>query len=270
MRKLSTVAGALGLCLLAVGLPVYAQGFDERLEGGYRSLRAGDAEGALALFRDLETDEPESDLVHYSLASVRYHQGMKELDQDSPEEAVARFSEARDSFQSLEGSPDAFVRRNALYNAANCSALMAKQSVAVGSTVETVEAFEESVRAYEEVLRRNPDNEGARTNLDHMRFLLKSMLQGMPPEMRQLKAGDGDEDPNDPDNREQEGNQGEQKEEPQASGNEVGQKAGDDSDQEMRENIEAILESLEDRDREEQRQLRRSKTPSRIRGDRWW
>lgn len=287
MRRLSTVASVLGLCLLAAGLPVYAQGFDERLEGGYRSLRAGDAEGALALFRDLETDEPESDLVHYSLASVRYHQGMQELEQDSPEEAVARFSEARDSFQSLLGSPEAFVRRNALYNMANCSALMAKQAGAVGATAETVKAFEESVRAFEEVLRLHPEHEGARTNLDHMRFLLKSMLQDMPPEMQQPKAGEGDEDPDNPENPEEEenrgersgeeGDKGERKDQPRASGDEAGRKAGDekldqgaDSDPQMRENIEAILESLEDQDREEQRRLRRSKTPPRIRGDRWW
>lgn len=284
-------AWAVFFCLAAASA-VSAQELRERLRGGFDQLGAGAVDEAMATFRDVQTDDPESDLVHYSIARAQYEQAL--LDADSPEDALESLFAARAAFDELTRSANRFVRENASYNSANCSALIAKHSAAEGNHEETVKGFEESIRGYEEVLEKRPDHNGARNNLHHMRYLLKKMLQNPPPpeEQEPQQEGDGEEQ----ENEEQPEGEGEaQEEEPEQEGEESeGQPseeegASEPSDQEQerepqppqgeegeeqeplsRQNIEAILKSLEEQDREEQKNLRRSKTPPRVKGNKWW
>ena len=270
-----------GLCFSASG-----QSFYERLEQGYDTLHEGDIDGALATFRDLQTDDPESDLVYYSLASAQYAQALSDIEQNAQQEALTGFADARGAFASLLTSRDRFIRENAEYNAANCSAQIAKISVGMGDQEEMVAAFENSIYSYEDILRKRPEHGAARANLNHMRYLLKSMLQNPPPNQQQPQTDDGGEesegeekeeeeqegqDPNQEESQEQEDQQ-----DPTGSGDQDAQEPEKSEQQQgeaeplNRENIEAILQSLEDKDKEEQKNLRRSKAAPTARGNKWW
>jgi hypothetical protein len=311
MRRVCTVIG----CLIAAS-GAFAQDVRERLQGGFQQLDAGAVDEAMTTFRDVQTDDPESDLVQYSIARAQYEQALR--DGDSPQDALEPLHAARAAFDTLTTSEDPFVRENALYNSANCSALIAKHSAAEGNHEETVKGFEDSIRGYEEVLEKHPNRVEARGNLNHMRYLLKKMLQNPPPPEEQQEQQEGEE--GEEENQEQsEGEEQEQQSEqdgepseeesdgessPDEEGEESEQDQGkqDESEQEQgdadpseqeqegdsepqegeegeegegkeplsRQNIEAILNSLEEEDREEQKNLRRSKTPPRMKGNKWW
>ncbi len=298
MRKAS-----FAFCCLALASVVSAQDVRERLQGGFDQLGAGAVDEAMATFRDVQTDDPESDLVHYSVARAQYEQAL--LDADSPADALESLVAARAGFDALTSSEDRFIRENALYNSANSSALMAKHSAAEGNREDTVKGFEDSIRGYEEVLEKYPDHAGARKNLNHMRFFLKKMLQNPPPSEEQQQQqeegeGEGQENEEQPEGEgeeqeqqsEQEGEESEQESSPgeeegeseqeegeSDSGNQENEEPrpqdgeeGEEQEQEplSRQNIEAILKSLEGQDREEQKNLRRSKTPHRMKGSKWW
>ena len=259
-----------------------AQSFHQRIDQGYRQLDEGDIEGALATFHELETDQPENDTVHYSIAAARYKQGLRDLQGEAADAAVETIAQARAGFLELASSPDPFVRRNAAFNAANCTALMAKQAAAMGDQEKAVEAFEGSIRAYEQVLMDQPTHSGALRNLEHMRYLLKKMLQNPPPpqeQQQQQQEGEQEQEqesqrPQDQQDGDQEQQENQEDQPPQPNPADNTQSGETDQPQEPedlnRENIEAILQSLEDQDREEQQRLRRSKIPPRIRGDKWW
>lgn len=284
------------LCFMASACgaaSVYADSFGQRLDRGYALLHAGDPDAALTQFHDLQTDEPESDLVFYSIASAQFAQGMRNIEADAPEDAVAKMTEAKATFEGLTASDDPFVHKNAVFNAANCSAQIAKQSAGMGQHEKTVAAFEESIMAYESVLRSQPNHTGARKNLDHMRYLLKSLLQNPPDEPPQT-GENGEESDESEGEKSEDQQQGDQEDaqsefdenqdsepldpndEPQGGSEDEQDFSGQPSDQEMepkelnRQNIEAILQSLEDQDREEQKSLRRAKGPPIIQGGKWW
>ncbi len=279
---------SLALAIFALSAVAVADSFDDRLRTGYSLLEDGDTEGAVATFRDLQIDQPDSEIVTYSLASAKLIQGLIDVKNEAPEDALVRLAEAKTSFDTLDMSADPFIRFNAAYNSANCAAGIAKQSSGLGKHEETVAAFEESIHAYEELLRQNPEHEGARTNLNHMRYLLKTLLQNPPPPQEQEKPGEG-EDEEEKKEGEQEGEQQQPNPEEQNGEPEDQQESEDEqtaenpqdfqsaaqenqeeSDPLNRQNIEAILQSLEDQDREEQKNLRRAKQPPRIMNQKWW
>ena len=309
MRRVCTV-----IACLFVATGVFAQDVRERLQGGFQQLDAGAVDEAMTTFRDVQTDDPESDLVQYSIARAQYEQALR--DADSPQDALEPLHAARAAFDNLTTSEDPFVRENALYNSANCSALIAKHSATEGNHEESVKGFEDSIRGYEEVLEKHPDRVEARGNLNHMRYLLKKMLQNPPPPEEQQEQQEGEEGEEDENQEQSEGEEQEQQSEqdgepsdeesegessPESEGEESDQDQGeqeqdeqdqgdaDPSEQEQegdpqpqegeegegqeplsRQNIEAILNSLEEEDREEQKNLRRSKIAPRMKGNKWW
>ncbi len=275
----------LGKGLLAIALAVSctwaaAESFRTRLEQAHGELRSGDVDGALAAYRDLQTDEPESKLLYYSMGCARYARAMQEAGLEAAEDALASFEEAKVSFEKAVSAANPELRRKARYNLANCTAQIAKESVAALKYDESVGAFKESVRQYEDFLRLYPDHAGARNNLDHMRYLLKKMLQNPPPPPEQ-QQGEGEQEDQqnqqqeqqagesgdrEQDSQEQQQQQGEQEQEQsEEQGRDQEQEAGaqalqdeaesgeeeDELEPEDRQNLEAILQSLEDMDNRE-------------------
>ena len=193
--------------------------------------------------------------------------------------------QARDGFDALRNTRDPFLKRHAPFNAANSAAQMAKHLDPKEQYNERVQALQDAIQAYDALLRMQPDHGGAETNRNHARYLLKTMMQDPPPEQERADDGDGGEDgeqgENEQDTQEgdqdQEGEEGEQ--EPQegdedSSDNE--NPGGDPQDSALEGdpledlNIEAILQSLEDKNREEQKNLRKAKGPPQVRGGKWW
>ncbi|MEK7793633.1 MAG: hypothetical protein AAB353_03845 [Candidatus Hydrogenedentota bacterium] len=275
----------------------------DRLVDAQGQLSAGDAEGALSAYRDIQTDEPANEYAKYGVAAAQYRQALQDLT-EAPEDGLAKLEEARAGFTALDASADAGVRLNSRFLAANCSAQMAMNSAAVNDREKMVKAFEDAIREYEDVLTTAPDHSGARTNLNHMRYLLKSTLQQPPPENEPQKQGGppdqeqqpSDDKEHDDQKKQQEGDQPKTDQNQQEEQNEEQQSKEQDQQQEGQEasqaqpgedqqeseqekpedqapnleNIQAILKNLEDIDRDEQKNLRHSKEPGRVRGNKWW
>lgn len=276
-------------CILAVlwCLGAEAESFTERFERANALLASGDSEGALGIYRDLQIDDPESDVLYYGTGCAQYEQGLDKGASEIPDEASEAFETAEASFLKATLSANPEVRRNAGYNLANTAAQLAKLGRASAGHETTVAAFEESIEKYEDFLARYPGHREARDNLEHMRFLLKEMLQNPPPPQdEQENTGQGEEQEQQdksqeepqPSSGEQDGEQqDEQQEEEAPSMGEAAQAEKQEEPQEepaelepdQRQNIEAILQSLEDQDNREQREIKTGGRHARITKE-WW
>ena len=280
--------------------------FNTRLEQGHAALSAGDAERAIGVYRDLQTDDPESDVLYYSIGRAQYEQGVQNAELGAPEDAIAAFEEAANTFEMVATASDPELRKRAAYNHANSIAQIAEQSAAAQQHDETVAAFEQSVGEYEEFLRKHPDHTEARNNLDHMRFLLKSMLQNPPPPQEQQQDQEGEDGEGEDGDKSEEGQKKEGGDQQDGEDGEQEQQQGDESQEEQdgddeqdggeqeseqqegaqseeqgegeptgegeeidRQNVEALLESLEDIDEREQRETKNVRRDIQMRKD-WW
>ncbi|MGI6460100.1 MAG: tetratricopeptide repeat protein [Candidatus Hydrogenedentales bacterium] len=305
IRGLSTAVACLFGVLSAV--PASADSFREQLKYGNALLNSGDFEGAREVFRGLQLEHPESEIVYYSLGCADYEEGSSAAALQDPEGAIEHFSSASDAFQRAKTSRDKSLRIDASYNHANAMAQIAKQTVSLGDNKATIAAFEETVAAYEGVLERYPGHTEARHNLDHVRYLLKRMLQVPPPEQDEQEEEQGDtqeqqqgsQDQEDEDQQqdrqdqqdeqgqedgqedsEQQASQQPEEEEgaPQQESNQQAQASardeespgeGEQEEMQDRQTIEAILQSLEAEDKREQQDMRTSQPDSHIRKE-WW
>lgn len=289
----------------ASGQNAQAESFREQVDYGNALLNSGDFEGAREVYRNLQIEHPENEIVYYSLGCVDYEEGESVSALEDPEGAIEFFTSAREAFQQATTSREESIRVDAAYNHANSVAQIAKHKASLGDQQATITAFEESVQAYEELLDRYPDHEKARHNLDHMRYLLKRMLQNPPKNDEQSEGEQGQQEKEKQDQQQQnqqqqqnengegeqqEGEQTEQndaqsEEEQSQEANEQEQQAQEqqqatasvseentpESDEDMkdRQTIEAILQSLEAQDKREQQELRTSMPDSHIRRE-WW
>ena len=152
---------------------------------------SGDADGALSMYRDLQTDEPESPLLYYGQGCALHQQGKQESESPTPEHAIEAFKAARDAFEKASLSPDEGIRLKALYNRATSTAELATQLAKTSDSKAAVETFKDAIGQYEDLLKRRPDDQASKTNLDHLRYVLKKLLQN-PPKQQEQKDQSGD------------------------------------------------------------------------------
>ncbi len=269
----------------------------DAVEQGNALLRAGQSEAALEAFVRLQAENPDSAEVLLGLGSALYQEGLRAAESGGPEEALERFREAEASFSKAQALGDEAVDRLAGYNRANATAQIAKQLPAMGEREAAVDALRGAMERYEGFLRTHPGHPQAQQNLDHVRYTLKLLLQDPPPQESEPEPQDNSENPEEQEqDQQQQPSSGEEEEEqdqssqsesessdesrsdpsqPQPSEGSLDRPPSQDpSDEAEREdpdrrNIEALLESLEDQDRQEQQQLRQSPRENRLRED-WW
>lgn len=291
MRRNSAIAFAI---LLTSAAFAHGASFESDLSRGYAHLRAGDTEEALNIFRTLLTDAPDSELVQYSIAAAQRQRALQLFDSGDVEKAGEIMAEAQDMFGDLGTSENETLRENALLNWANGITEIAKRLDPEQQYNERVQALQQAVNAYESIVREHPEIERAEANLNHARYELKRMLQQPPPEQENSEDGEGEEGEEEQEQEQQSGEQeqeGEQEEQEQDSSEDSSQDQEENEDdsesssdpnqqsnppQQQEEqnlddrNIEAILESLEERDREEQKELRRARGLPQVRNGKWW
>lgn len=301
------------LLLCAVSLGSSAESFRERLNAANDLLRKGDIQGALDGYRDLRVDAPESPELLFNLGYAKYQEGLRTVEGGTSTPEANPFEEALASFEKAQAFGTGSLRQDAAFNRANCLAQFAKHMSDETEQGALIEAYQRSVSAYEDVLRQYPDHGGARKNLDHMRYLLKKMLQNPPPPPEE-QEGKGENEPQEEQQQDeqqppeqspnsQEGDQQEQEQAKQEEQSEDDTQADQDSDPDQeqeqrdqmqtasepdteqeeqkdsqaaesgevpdRQTIEALLQSLEDRDQLEQRSERHQQRQTRIRRE-WW
>lgn len=233
-------AMAWTVLVLAAG-PAAAQEetFAERVEAGRQLAMRGEYDEALAVFRDLQTDRPDADLLEYNIGCVEYERALSDIRADAGEPARAALDAARQSFQKAAAAANPEIRRRAAYNEANAVAQWAKLAAAAQEHDQAVEAFESAVAQYEAVLARYPDHAEARHNLEHMRYLLKRMLQNPPesPPSQSSPQPDENQDPGEQDENEQGDAQpsegGEQSDQPQDRQDEQNESTGEEQEPEL-------------------------------------
>jgi len=291
------------LLLVLCGRVDAAGSFRQQLEKGNGQLREGNPTGALDQYRELLTEDPESPLVRYNMGLAHYGEASQFGGLGSTEDALAALNKAKEEFENAEKySRDPKLRLDAAYNHANATAQQAKWSAeaaksGAGKFEDTIKAFEASVTEYEELLKRQPDHAGAKQNLDHMRYLLKSMLQNPPPpqeqQQQQQQQQDGQNQDQDQQKQEQQQQeqqdqqqeqqaQDQQQQEAQAQQQQEQQAAQSEQDQQQDQqdqaqnsdnlpegNTEALLESLEETDKREQREVKNPQRGNPVQGN-WW
>ncbi len=286
---------ALAFLLVAAHGALAAESFDSRLARAHDTLSNGDPDGALTTYRELQTEDPESEVLYYSMGCAQYKQGAKLIEEKAPRDAVESFKTAKGSFEKALNARDPEIRKDAQYNHANSTAQIAINSVSAQQYEESKKAFEDSVKEYEAFLKQYPNDENARQNLDHVRYMLKSMLQNPPPEQPQEqgqcdKNNDQQKDQQQQDQQQKEGEdkkqdeqadqdkqQEKQQQEQQQAGAEAAKQdekdqqkeSADNTQPESHQNVEAILQSLEDTDKREQKETKNVRTEIKI-GKDWW
>lgn len=277
MRKALIVALAIVAASAAS-----AEEFGARFNEGYRQMREGNPEAALASFHNLLTETPDSELVRYSIAAAEYEIGLKGLQKGDMQAASEALGRARSQFDELRTATTPFVREQSGFASANTIAQLGKNLSEQEAYKERLDALRAAVESYETFLEQYPRHDGAATNLNHTSYLLKKMLQNPPPEQEQSEDDEGEGENQD------QSQQGDQSEQPQPespedqepedqeqsdsdeSQSDTPHDQGAESDKTEDRNIEAILQSLEDKNQEEQKNLRRAKEAPRVREGKWW
>lgn len=282
-----------------------AQSLNASLSDAFDLLNAGDVEGATQILDELKVDHPGNELIEYGLACALYAKSAMDYEGDNREMAEVGMEAAREKFEEFEASALPGIRRDARFNAANSVAHIArdkareyvgKYPVVRPEDYATAESSSrEAVAAYEEFLARYPGHEAAEINLNHARYKLKQVQQRQLAEEEQLPSDEDDEgDSGDDEEEGEEGEKGDEQEEGGENdkddsdsgedGKEPEDESGDTDDTGggnetqadmrqnslSRQNIEAILQSLEDIDREEQKELLRARTAPKVRDGQWW
>ncbi len=296
------------IVFLVAGLNAWgAESFQQRLNKANADLKNGKIDDALTAYRDLQTEDPESETLYYDFGCAHYRQGKEAGDQKQVQEALTSFGEAKKSFEKVLNARDPEIRKNASFKHANAVAQIALQSKEAKKYDETKKAFEESVKEYEAFLKQYPKHQGARAKLDYMRYVLKDMLQKPPPPQEQQGKGDekkdqkGDkkQEQKDDKKQEQKDQKGENKDQEkkdeqkeakkdekkdeksekaqeaselkEASKDEKDQKekSPDEAKPDDKQNVDAILQSLEDTDHREQRDMKNQRNEVKMRKE-WW
>jgi len=294
-------------------------------------LQQGNTNEALQAYRNLQIDDPESELLYYNIGCAQY-ESAPEPNADAPDDSIAAINTlnaAKASFNkaAMADSPD--IRRDARYNRVNCDSLLTTHLAATGDHETAVKMFEDTIFGYEDFLEQYPGHPGAQKNLNKARYELKKMLQDPPEpqeEQDQDQGEDGEGEENQDGDQEQEGDQqeGESKDEPgdqnsqeqsdqQQPGDESNPEEGTDKEKQdqsgedqsgegesgpdsaegdeeksgdsqakadgtpgeeskelpNKETIESILDALQERDKEEQQNMRRVPQNPRRSGP-WW
>lgn len=287
----------LTLAIMALsGLAVAQEGtFEDRLERGNALLRKGDFAGALAIFDELQVEEPNSPALHFSRGCALYEKALSEGgDAGAAETAL---NAAKEAFERAEANAQGSLKTDATYNRANTMAQIAKRTASGQDPKTATEKFHDSIQSYEDLLRSHPDHDQARHNLDHVRYAMKRFLQQPPPPPQEQQSGDKQDDPK------ENGDQQQQQQKPQQGNQEQGDNPPQNQPSEQQENheddrqpsssepeqrpvkgqekailngqdlkrgnIEALLESLEERDKSEQHDIRQGPRDHRLREE-WW
>lgn len=277
-----------------------ASSLREQVERGNELLEQGEAQAALELYQLLQIEAPSSGVLRYNMGSAKVSLGKEALEAGDLDEAFEHFEAAQEIFDSLPEDADIELRRDAAYNRANTEGRQARAIARARPYEEALEAVEDSISSYEEFLAQYPDHKAAQHNLDHMRYLRKTLLEN-PPQEEPDEDESEDEEPQEegeepePENSGDEGEEGEKEEEGEEEGEgEEQPEAGDgeqEQDPEEREapagpqpnpeetespetpenpqTLEAILEALEEEDNREQREMLREHDGPRIRAQ-WW
>ncbi len=264
--------------------PSQAAGLRSALEEANRLLEEGQTEAAMQLYTELQVEDPTSGAIQYNLGCA-HAELARELAMSDPEAAQEHFDAAQRAFSGSAEASSGMLETNAAYNLANTKAQHAKMLLQYGAHEDALTTMRQSITEYENLLAYNPDHKAGQINLDHMRYLYKTLKQQPPPEPEPDQQDEDEEEEGEEERGEEdtpedgEDEQRDQEQEPdptqpedEDSDTDPAQQPedGDEDDgepeprqpdmsepeaPERQETIEAILQALEDLDNEEQQRM---------------
>lgn len=186
MRSLCMV---IALTLLAPWAS--AASFGQKLQEGNAKLKKGDIEGAMDIYRDLQIEEPESDVLAYNMGLAQYKSAKDLINRNAFGDASTALDEAAKDFQTaLKGSSDR-VREAARISLADTAVQAAYGAEAAQDYKNAVKGYEDAIHQYQDILSSEPHNMAVARNINHCRYRLKKLLQKPPPKQQQKQGGKG-------------------------------------------------------------------------------
>ncbi|MBI1319626.1 MAG: hypothetical protein GC168_11865 [Candidatus Hydrogenedens sp.] len=180
MRKLIAA-----LLIIVCAAPVFAASFDTRLREAHALASQGNFDEAVSALDELKVDYPDRPSIDYVMGGVHYKKGAGLAEAGDAEGARTEFDEAVRTFTGLSQHEDQRLALDASFGRANAMTQEAKLLAAPETFKEGVQALRNAEQAYVELLKRDPAYPGAQQNLDHVRYVLKQLLQNKPEEPEQ-------------------------------------------------------------------------------------
>lgn len=301
--------------VILIPLAVSAESLHDRIQQANGLLKSGEVDKALDAYHELQIDHPDSPVLDYNVGCAEYEKGVRTIQSDKKSADKAALSRAVDQFNRAMQSGDPKVSNSAAYNRATTLAQTAKLLGNDEPQPERVKAFQDAIRAYEDVLKADPDNEGAKQNIDHLRYAMKLATLPPPPQQggedskQQENQGNDKNQPNPdasqpneeqneqkPDNQpqqqdeqNQQDNQNTSSQQSQGKEQQDQSNAGQDQSQAAnpleqeedrqqstgtpppdRQAVEALLQNLDDQDKQLQKELNKGERTTRVRASGWW
>jgi len=314
MRKTALTLILACVAPLVAGPACAAGSFRTQVQKANTMLESGNPTGARDKYRELMTEDPESPVLQYNLGLADCSEAAQFKELGSTRDALQALDQAKQAFEKVaKTAKDPALRDDAAFNRANATTRQAKlaaeaaeagrglvmpgtnpaQAASGAGAADAgdeitppqqlykiaVQSFEDAVAQYEDLLDRRPDHAGAKQNLDHVRYLLKSMLQNPPPPPEQQQ--DGQDEQQDQEKKDQEQDQQQQQEQQQAKQQEQQQEQQQENQQDQQDqtqaaedlpekNVEALLQSLEEIDERERQEMKnRDNRGNPVQG-KWW
>lgn len=229
--------------ILIFSATAFADDYIDLVKKGNEALKAKDQKKALELYRQAETELPESPELNYNLGGALYE--------------GENFEEAVDRFQRSLSTVDPQLESSSHYN--------------LGNTYFKMQDYQKAIASYQEALTLNPDDLDAKFNLELARKRLKEQIQ---PQQQQNQNQQQQQQQNQQDQQNQQQNQDkqdqQQQQDQQDQKQEQQQKSQQPDKQKMsKEDAERILNALKDDEQDIQKKIQRQAGTGTYSGKDW-
>jgi tetratricopeptide (TPR) repeat protein len=230
------------LAFLFLTQTVFAVDYIDLVKKGNQALKAKDNKKALDLYRQAETEIPESPELNYNLGGALHEEG-------NFEEAIERFQR---SLNTVEPKQEA----SAHYN--------------LGNTYFRQQDYQKAIASYQEALTLNPDDMDSKFNLELSRKMLKEQIKPEQQNNQQQQQQNQEQDQQ----QQQQQNQNQQEQEQQdpqdKKDQQQQQKSQQPNEQKMsKEDAERILNALKDDEKDIQKKVQRQVKAGNYSGKDW-
>lgn len=239
MRKISISTLALLLLVQAV----YAVDYIDLVKKGNEALKAKENKKALELYRQAETEIPESPELNYNLGGALYEAG--------------NYEEAVEQLQRSINTLDPKLEASAQYN--------------LGNTYFRMQDYQKAIASYQEALTLNPDDMDSKFNLELSRKMLKEQIKPEQQNNQQQQQQNQQQDQKQNQQQQNQNQQDKQKENQQdQKEQEEQQKSQQPNEQKMsKEDAERILNALKDDEKDIQKKVQRQAKAGNYNGKDW-
>lgn len=188
---------------------------------------------ALNKYRDALVDNPESPAIRFNIGDAQYEK--------------KKYEEALAEFEKSLSTDDILFQSQSYYN--------------MGNTFFRMNKLPESILAYTQALKLNPDDMDAKYNLEYVRRLLKDQAQKQPMDNQQQQQQQEQQEQTQP----QEGNEEQQDQQQKDQSKEEQQQQQQQQEQQIsKEDAERILNALQNDEKDLQKE-RQVKGPGKVR-----